>query len=116
MPCKSDHMRPTRREKKLQLSAQLTIWACRKLGRAVPDYAEHDADDMYASDERSETGLCAIMLELQVTERDEHPAAMARPSYPSVMTWGWAVNLGGGVLPVDNHHPDGLGHRPPLPE
>jgi len=70
MPCRSDYMEPTTREKELQRSAQLLLYVLRRLGIPPLPWVARQADSVYASDERSVIELCATLRAMDPATRE----------------------------------------------
>lgn len=61
MPCNSDYLEPTSREAELQRAAGLLVFVTKSLGNKPDDWMKKEAGNIYASDERSVTELCAAL-------------------------------------------------------
>lgn len=48
MPCNSDYLNPTHRERELRRAAKLMVYTTDKLGQVVPQWLQDVADDIYA--------------------------------------------------------------------
>ena len=70
MPCSSDYLEPSHREKELQRAAKLLVYLRKKLGQKPEAWAVKEADNCYASDERSVTELCAALKAMEPKQRD----------------------------------------------
>lgn len=71
MPCNCDHLKPTEREEKLRDAARYQIVVRKRLEMTVPAWLKREEKNIYASDERNETELCAILTALPKAERDK---------------------------------------------
>lgn len=70
MPCNADYLEPTNREKQLQHAANLLVYLYKKLGITPLDWVAAEANNIYASDERSVVQLCATLKALEPSVRD----------------------------------------------
>lgn len=61
MPCNSDYLKSTRREKGLQQAAKLLVFLRKKMGQKPESWVVKESNDVYAKDERSVTELCATL-------------------------------------------------------
>lgn len=71
MPCNSDHMAPTGKERAMQDSAIYQARVLKRLGRTVPAWLKREAKNIYAKDERNVTGLCAVLKEIGKEGREK---------------------------------------------
>lgn len=70
MPCNSDYMNPTGKEKALQQTAQLLRYAYDVLGKYVSASLYHDADDVYCAVDHVPS-LCKLLTECTEADRDK---------------------------------------------
>lgn len=70
MPCNSDYLNPTRRERELQRAAQLLAYALMATGQGVPEEVNRAGADIYCRDDSWLLSLCALMKALPEAERD----------------------------------------------
>lgn len=70
MPCNSDHLKSTDKERKTQHAAQLLVWLYERTARKAPEWAQKEAADIYASDERCIPQLCAEIKKLAPDQRE----------------------------------------------
>ena len=70
MPCRSDYLEPSQRERELQRAAKLFVYACKKTGTTPPKWAVKEAKNIYADDERSVTRLCNKLKAMSAKRRD----------------------------------------------
>lgn len=70
MPCRSDYLRPSGYEQKMQQTAQLLRYALLTLGQPVPDWVAAEAKNLYAHDERVVTMLCDLLTKLDTATRE----------------------------------------------
>jgi hypothetical protein len=70
MPCNSDYLEPSRRERELQRAAKLIIYVSSRLNRKVESWVIKEAKDCYASDDRSVPLLCELLGRL--TEKQKN--------------------------------------------
>jgi uncharacterized NAD(P)/FAD-binding protein YdhS len=61
MPCNSDYMNPTNKEKQLRKTNQLLAFALTELGRDVPKDVETAADELYGGRPQSVYDLCDLL-------------------------------------------------------
>jgi hypothetical protein len=61
MGCNSDYLEPTYREAELQRAAGLLVFVTKSLGNKPEDWMKNEAGNLYASDDRSVTELCAVL-------------------------------------------------------
>lgn len=71
MPCRCDYLEPTRREVEMQRAANLQVYLLQKLGKAVPDWLQRQAESMYADDERNVVDLCALLRGMDENLREK---------------------------------------------
>ncbi len=64
MGCPSDYLEPKSREKELQRAAKLLLYVLTKTNKKIPKWVSKEAKNIYASDERSITQLCAAIKAL----------------------------------------------------
>lgn len=69
MPCQSDYLEPTRRERELQRAARLLVYVRQQLGVAIPGHLLAAADSIYCADDFV-PALCAALLSLAPERRD----------------------------------------------
>ncbi len=70
MPCKSDYLEPTTREKELQRAAKLLIYIQEKLGMRSEKWLKEQAKNIYAGNDLAVTQLCALLKKLDPKKRD----------------------------------------------
>lgn len=70
MPCNSDYLRPTQREREMQRAAKLLVYVHQQTGKAPPDFAVKEADNSYASDERNVVDLCGFLRAMNDEDRE----------------------------------------------
>lgn len=70
MPCNGDYLKSTDRERQLQRAAGLLVYVYQETGHSVPAWAIAEAGNMYASDERCITELCAVLKAMEPAARD----------------------------------------------
>ena len=75
MPCRSDYMDPTQKERLLQETAQLTVYVLESLGESVPQKLTNAANDIYCRADYVPL-LCCLMKEIEL-----NPAEMNRIVY-----------------------------------
>lgn len=80
MPCNCDHLEPTQKEKLLRKAARLQLLVRARLKMSVPAWLRREEKNIYASDERCETELCAILTGLSKEDRDRLLYSDARDS------------------------------------
>lgn len=61
MPCRCDYMEPTTKERQLQKTNQLLVFALTAMDRPVTDDIKRAADNMYGGREESVVELCALI-------------------------------------------------------
>lgn len=67
MPCNSDYLEPTGKEKQLRRVAQMYDWLLKQLEEDVPSKVHATATNQYASDDYT-ADLCARLTELEEQE------------------------------------------------
>ncbi len=68
MGCRSDYMEPSNKEREMQRAAGLLLYVWKSLGKPSQKWAEREAENAHASDERCVTELCA---ELKLMNQDQ---------------------------------------------
>lgn len=68
MPCRSDYLEPTQRERLLQNTAQLYAYVLAETGQRVPDRVQAAAGDSYCSDDYV-SHLCDQLTHMNVDTR-----------------------------------------------
>ena len=71
MPCNSDYLEPTHKERLMQDTARYQIVVRQRLQMTVPAWLKREAKNIYAADERNVTELCKILTDLGKAKRDE---------------------------------------------
>ncbi len=71
MGCRSDYLEPNAREVELRRAARLLVFVHEKTGTTPPEWAVKEAANVYASDERSVTELCAVLRAMPAAKRDK---------------------------------------------
>lgn len=71
MPCNAEYLEPTRREQELRRAAVLLVYVWKVKRKPVEDWAVTEASNLYASDERSVTQLCAELKAMTDKQRDD---------------------------------------------
>jgi hypothetical protein len=71
MPCNSDYLAPSNRESELQRAATLLVYVQRQTGQEPEEWVVAEAKNLYASDARSVTELCAALKAMDPEQRDE---------------------------------------------
>lgn len=71
MPCNSDYLRPSEREREHQRAAKLLAYVCEFTGTETPEWLAKEARDLYAKDERTIPALCTLVTAMtdEVRER-----------------------------------------------
>lgn len=64
MPCNSDHMEPTGKEKYLQRTAKLYAYAMGMLSRRIPDDVVADMNNIYCTKDHT-AALCTFLRDLK---------------------------------------------------
>lgn len=70
MPCNSDYLAPTGKEKQMQDAARYQVVVRTRLNMTVPAWLKREVKNIYASDERNVTELCRILTEMGKAARD----------------------------------------------
>lgn len=71
MPCNSDYLEPTHREREFQRAATLLLYVRKKTGKPAEAWAKKEAYNIYARDERCVTVLCIALGVLSQKEMEE---------------------------------------------
>lgn len=71
MPCRSDYMEPSGKERTLQQTARLLIYTLHMLGEPAPAWVVEQAATIYAKDERLVPTLCAAIKGLDDATREQ---------------------------------------------
>lgn len=88
MPCNSDYMEPSSKEKAMQDSARYQIIVRMRLGLPIPAWLKREAKNLHACDERSVTGLCELLKSMTKSERDKLLYSDARDvQMRDIATW-----------------------------
>lgn len=70
MPCSSDYLDPTGRERELQRAAKLLVFVYEQLDIKPPDYAVEDAKNPYCHRDTSVIALCQILHAMREDQID----------------------------------------------
>ena len=70
MPCNSDYMEPTGKEKELQHTAKLLVYVYEKTNKTIHPSLKEAADDIYCKDDRAVAVLCKVLTELDSSSRE----------------------------------------------
>lgn len=70
MPCNSDHMAPTERERARKHAATLLIFVRNETGTPVEPWVLEDSNGAYPLDDRSYVELCRTLREMEPSDRD----------------------------------------------
>ena len=68
MPCNSDHLEPSQRERELQNAAQLYIYVLEQMKKPVPVKVRRAAQDAYCNDDGPYIKLCSTLRSLDGEE------------------------------------------------
>lgn len=71
MPCNSDYLAPTGKEKQMQDAARYQVVVRTRLNMTVPAWLKREVKNIYAADERNVTELCRILTEMGKEARDK---------------------------------------------
>jgi hypothetical protein len=71
MPCNSEYLNPTHREKELQRTAKLLLYVYAKVGATPEPWISEQAKNIYASDSRLVPLLCAGLKKMSRIEKDK---------------------------------------------
>ena len=74
MPCRSDYLEPTQKEKAIRKTVELTIWLKRELGLLVTDKDKILAEDNYPHEQVHDevvANLCSLIRGLNPRQMDE---------------------------------------------
>lgn len=82
MPCNTDYMNPSTREKQLQETAKLYRWLLIQLGETVPDSVSQTANNIYAS-----TNFISDLCERITALRTRTPSAYESIVYNGRDKW-----------------------------
>lgn len=70
MPCNSDYMDPTNKEKELQETAKLLVYALKKKRRKVPKWVSDAAKDIYCLEDKVVPELCSLIRSFHKEDMD----------------------------------------------
>jgi hypothetical protein len=71
MPCNSDYLEPTHRERELQRTAKLLLYVYAKIGAQPETWIGEQAKNIYASDSRLVPLLCAGIKKMSKMEKEK---------------------------------------------
>ena len=70
MPCNSEYLIPTEREKELQRAAKLLVYVYGKTNKTIHPRLRMFAEDIYCRDDSSVAVLCKVLTELDSSSRE----------------------------------------------
>lgn len=70
MPCNSDYLEPTVREREHQRAANLLVYSLTEMGCKVPNWIKHEAGNIYAGDSRLLPMLCELVSGMSCADRE----------------------------------------------
>ena len=70
MPCNSDYMAPSTKERELQRTAKLLVYLQRQLGQEPEAWLLHEANNIYSSNDQSVIKLCDALRQMSPTQMD----------------------------------------------
>jgi hypothetical protein len=71
MGCNSEYLQASNREQELQRAAQLLVYVHEQSALEPPEWAKKEAKNIYASDDRSVTELCAFLQGMEPVAREQ---------------------------------------------
>jgi len=70
MPCNSDYLNPTYKEREIQLTAKLIVYVDKKQGQPSPRWIKSLANNIYADNDKVVPILCDMIKNMSDEERE----------------------------------------------